>query len=187
LLAVLFSVVKAFPGQNNQYPLKSPLVQIAVQEASTLNDSSRREGDGGDEYEKRPDQSKMFDDPANGWPPSDFVDSNAQFQPDFVDSNAQFQPQQTPRKREVKQRIDRPSTPSMGRQIGGQAEKNADAPTQQWATSDFDEWDDAFSDMPKDETPSNSNVTIDVKPLPKLRLDLMPAPREEDEDDISTI
>ena len=83
--------------------------------------------------------------------------------------------------------IDRPSTPSMGRQIGGQAEKNADAPTQQWATSDFDEWDDAFSDMPKDETPSNSNVTIDVKPLPKLRLDLMPAPREEDEDDISTI
>ena len=75
----------------------------------------------------------------------------------------------------------------MARHLDGQADTFPDAPTQQWATSDFDEWDNAFSDMPKDENPSNSNVTIDVKPLPKLRLDLMPAPREEDEDDVSTI
>ena len=32
----------------------------------------------------------------------------------------------------------------------------------------------------------DSGMTIEVKPLPKIRLSLMPAPREEDEEDVSS-
>lgn len=59
-----------------------------------------------------------------------------------------------------------------------------------WANKkDFSEWNE-FSDMPMDDharssQPTSQNITIDVKPLPKIRLDLMPAPREEDEDNMS--
>lgn len=61
-----------------------------------------------------------------------------------------------------------------------------------WANKKhFTEWgSDDFSDMPKDNyvrsfQSSSQNITIDVKPLPKIRLDLMPSPREEDEDNMS--
>lgn len=62
----------------------------------------------------------------------------------------------------------------------------------QWANKkDFQEWgSNDFTDMPMDrdfkKVPQVSqNITIDVKPLPKIRLDLMPSPREEDEDNMS--
>jgi hypothetical protein len=42
-------------------------------------------------------------------------------------------------------------------------------------------------DAPGDEmNVGDSGVTIEVKPLPKIRLSLMPAPREEDEEDVSS-
>ena len=42
-------------------------------------------------------------------------------------------------------------------------------------------------DSPGDEMNSRDpGVTIEVKPLPKIRLSLMPAPREEDEDETSS-
>ena len=42
-------------------------------------------------------------------------------------------------------------------------------------------------DAPGDEMSlEDSGVTIEVKPLPKIRLSLMPAPREEDEEDVSS-
>ncbi len=74
----------------------------------------------------------------------------------------------------------RPPTPSLVKKSS--EDVAVDKTINNWATSEFVEW----SNMPMDETPSRSNMTIDVKPLPKLRLDLMPAPREEDEDDISS-
>jgi len=77
---------------------------------------------------------------------------------------------------------DRPSTPSVYKTV----EKSIVQPMQQWATADFEEWNGPFADMPTDK-PTTSKMNIDVKPLPKLRLDLMPAPREEDEDNISTM
>lgn len=61
-----------------------------------------------------------------------------------------------------------------------------------WANKkNFTEWgSDNLSDMPMDDQarsfhPTSQNITIDVKPLPKIRLDLMPSPREEDEDNMS--
>jgi len=42
---------------------------------------------------------------------------------------------------------------------------------------------DKFGEFPK---PPSNGYSIEVKPLPKIRLDLMPAPREEDEDEHSS-
>jgi hypothetical protein len=70
-------------------------------------------------------------------------------------------------------------------------DSNENTDSNDWANKkDFSEW-NAFSDMPMDDhtrsfEPTSQNITIDVKPLPKIRLDLMPAPREEDEDNMST-
>eukprot|EP00977_Amphora_coffeiformis_P016746 scaffold5296_cov163-Amphora_coffeaeformis.AAC.1 len=44
---------------------------------------------------------------------------------------------------------------------------------------------DSFEDKKKPELPKE-DVLIEVKPLPKIRLSLMPSPREEDEDDSSS-
>jgi hypothetical protein len=41
--------------------------------------------------------------------------------------------------------------------------------------ADFEEW------TPFEDNENKPAMTIDVKPLTKLRLDLMPAPKEEDE------
>ena len=89
---------------------------------------------------------------------------------------------QTPRRKERQKH--RPSTPSLEKRFNTQVDNSLHEPLNNWATSDFVEWADMTTD---DSAPSRSDVTIDVKPLPKLRLDLMPAPREEDEDESSAI
>ena len=106
---------------------------------------------------------------ADGWP----IDA---FDNQSIDST------RTPQNMERHRNNDRPATPSIGRHFVS-AEDPIDNVDKTWATKDFDEW----ADMPMDDDlPTRSNATIDVKPLPKLRLDLMPAPLEVDEDDISS-
>lgn len=85
----------------------------------------------------------------------------------------------------------KPSIPSMFI-TNSQDSYEGNTDSNHWANKkNCSEWgSDDFSDMPKDnyERPSQSssqNITIDVKPLPKIRLDLMPSPREEDEDNMS--
>jgi hypothetical protein len=105
---------------------------------------------------------------SDGWP----IDA---FDNQSIDST------RTPQNMERNRNNDRPATPSIGRNFVS-AEDPIDNVEKTWATKDFDEW----ADMPMDDLPTRSNATIDVKPLPKLRLDLMPAPLEVDEDDISS-
>lgn len=72
---------------------------------------------------------------------------------------------------------ERPSTPSI-RTIGSKT-VGAPIPTAKpVVTPDTDEFVDfaSFNDVPR------NPVTVEVKPLPKIRLDLCPVPREEDEE-----
>ena len=67
----------------------------------------------------------------------------------------------------------RPATPSMKQRMNNEVVE----PKSKFIV---DLPNDEFADFPKD--PSNAcPIKIDVKPLPKIRLDLMPSPREVDE------
>jgi hypothetical protein len=46
---------------------------------------------------------------------------------------------------------------------------------------------DEFADFSNFVGPPRNPVTVEVKPLPKIRLDLLPVPREEDEEEDSSI
>ena len=74
--------------------------------------------------------------------------------------------QETPHRR--KQNHDRAATPSV-------FSKNNNMNHEQELYADFEEW------TPFEDNENKPAMTIDVKPLTKLRLDLMPAPKEEDE------
>jgi hypothetical protein len=77
-----------------------------------------------------------------------------------------------------REKMGRPSTPATA---GPLAERQRNVGS---VKKEYDKKDS--SDFPADETQNNNNpVTIEVKPLPKIRLSLMPAPREEDEEESS--
>ena len=72
---------------------------------------------------------------------------------------------------------ERPSTPSM-RTIDSKTLPKR--PPQQEINDDFSDF-SSFGGAPR------NPVTVEVKPLPKIRLDLLPVPREEDEEEDSSI
>jgi len=74
-------------------------------------------------------------------------------------------------KQKADERPERPSTPSIYEKISHQIDRT---PTQAAFTTS------TFEDFPGNDG-IEAPATIEVKPLPKIRLDLMPAPREEDE------
>merc|ERR1711957_1129004 len=77
----------------------------------------------------------------------------------------------------------RPSTPSMNT-IGA---KTVDVSHKKSSQQHMDAVMDDFADFSNfDDIPRNP-VTVEVKPLPKIRLDLCPVPREEDEEDESSV
>jgi lipid-binding SYLF domain-containing protein len=73
-----------------------------------------------------------------------------------------------------KERMARPSTPVMIR-------KSSEKPLRPVHR----DHESKFADCPKDELNTKAK-TIEVKPLPKIRLSLMPSPREEDEEEASS-
>ena len=74
---------------------------------------------------------------------------------------------------------ERPSTPSV-RTIDSKTISSPKRPPQQ-------EINDEFTDFPTFSVAPRNPVTVEVKPLPKIRLDLLPVPREEDEEEDSSI
>jgi len=155
----------------------SPLPQSRGRKDSNHSVSSKSSSDYNKEYSRQEILSPVNEFPSN-------------HTPSWGGASNQTVGIQTPKRRESKEKKEnnnRPSTPSFVKYNDNQKDNFLGRPGHQWATSDFVEWDDAFADMPMDDTQAKANVTIDVKPLPKLRLDLMPAPREEDEDNISAI
>jgi len=201
LLAGLFTVVKTFPTSNPESPLKSP--------------PQRRPSPRKSPPRNRVKHQKSFPSAGNSSPNEERVvgikqsansivqcpsDERPSSNPSFVQPKTEAI--KTPQRPEVQRKQERPSTPSVLKDTADQKDNFKAQPVQQW--SDFVEWDDAFADMPMDESFGDipmdedfgdipmdespaSNRTIDVKPLPKLRLDLMPAPREEDEDEVSAM
>ena len=100
-------------------------------------------------------------------------------------SNGALPSPSTPKRHQQPQRDqtqERPSTPSVrtiNRQtVGGLPEKAPPQPILQ-DTGDFADFSN-FDDIPR------NPVTVEVKPLPKIRLDLCPVPLEEDEEEGST-
>ncbi len=93
-----------------------------------------------------------------------------------VGPNADFSSLTPARRLQQSNKLERPSTPSL-RTIGhspqppSQPDLNAD---------EFANFPD-FDDIPK------NPVTVEVKPLPKIRLDLLPVPREEDEEEDNSL
>ena len=96
-------------------------------------------------------------------------------------SNATPPSQMSPRRsQQQSQRQERPSTPSM-RTIDSKT-VGIPQPPQHNVKND-----DQFADFTNfDDVPRNP-VTVQVKPLPKIRLDLCPVPREEDEEEESSV
>ena len=80
------------------------------------------------------------------------------------------------------QRQERPSTPSM-RTIDSKA---VGVPQPRPPLPLEDEFAD-FKRFAEDVPPTNNPVTVEVKPLPKIRLDLCPVPREEDEEENDSV
>jgi hypothetical protein len=163
----MLSVVKTLPAPQNASPLPRSQGKKNSQESVASKSSSNYDEDCSRQQISSPHEFPSWD--------SEFDQTGVV---------------QTPKRRDSKEKKDanhRPSTPSFGKHNSDQKDNFLGRPAHQWATSDFVEWDDTFADMPMDDIHTKSNVTIDVKPLPKLRLDLMPAPREEDEDNISAI
>jgi hypothetical protein len=81
----------------------------------------------------------------------------------------------SPRRAQQSQIHERPSTPSL-RTIESKTISSTNRPPQIDISDDFSN----FS------APRNP-VTVEVKPLPKIRLDLLPVPREEDEEEDNSI
>ena len=77
----------------------------------------------------------------------------------------------------------RPSTPSVrtidSKTVNGLPTKAPQLPTSP-PTDDFADF-SSFDDIPR------NPVTVEVKPLPKIRLDLLPVPREEDEEEDGSV
>lgn len=93
-----------------------------------------------------------------------------------VGPNANFSSLTPARRLQQSNKLERPSTPSL-RTIG-----NSPQPPSQ---PDLNA--DEFANFPDfDDIPKNP-VTVEVKPLPKIRLDLLPVPREEDEEEDNSL
>jgi hypothetical protein len=73
---------------------------------------------------------------------------------------------------------ERPSTPSM-RNIDSKTQYQPSKITPNILMPQVDE----FADFSSFDITSKNPVTVEVKPLPKIRLDLCPVPREEDEEE----
>jgi len=85
----------------------------------------------------------------------------------------------TPQRRKKKiSTSDRPATPSMKERMNHQMYSDQAKPSSVPSSNDFFE-------MPSEEDVEEETIPIkvDVRPLPKIRLDLMPSPREQDEDE----
>ena len=83
-------------------------------------------------------------------------------------------PRTQKQKQENTEETIRPPTPSMKQRISHEIDKPL--------TSTISPPDESFSDY-TNEMSTTGPIKIDVKPLPKIRLDLMPSPREVDEED----
>ncbi len=131
-----------------------------------------------------PDQWVQFDNNSNGnvfntrfhttSPEINDEDGQSE-QPIPQDPNEEKVVPQTPqRKQKMKKETDRPPTPSMKQRMKNEieSEKSKINPIINSLNHDF---------VQPEQTVSNP-IKIDVKPLPKIRLDLMPSPREADEE-----
>ena len=176
LLAGLFTVVAELPAPSK--PASMQQSECSERDKSTRHSNNlKKMNDTRDDSCLQPDFSATDEFP--------LIPS-----PGWVSAAAPSDTIRTPKRRDLRRKkdvVERPTTPSLVKHSSDQKDNFLGRPSHQWATSDFVEWDEAFSEMPMDNIHSNVNMTIDVKPLPKLRLDLMPAPREEDEDNISSI
>jgi len=95
-------------------------------------------------------------------------------------------PKLSPRRQQQsqKQEQERQSTPSMRRVDSKTVGPSHKPPPQQNINAAMD---DDFADFSNfDDIPRNP-VTVEVKPLPKMRLDLCPVPREEDEEEDGSV
>jgi len=96
-------------------------------------------------------------------------------------SNAIPANQRSPNRSQQRQTQERPSTPSMRR-----IDSNTVGISQPKSMPQSNvNTDDEFADFNNFEDVPRNPVTVEVKPLPKIRLDLCPVPREEDEEDSS--
>jgi len=91
--------------------------------------------------------------------------------------------QQSPRRQQQIQQPERPSTPSMPQIDSKSVGVTQKSPPRQNIIPEENNFADFtnFDDIPR------NPVTVEVKPLPKLRLDLCPVPREEDEEEDSSV
>jgi len=114
------------------------------------------------------------------------IEENSSTNDTSVDTNAAKDPalrKGRSRERLSEKERERALTPALDESYSG-PQKLASAPKKNYSSNDF-------ADMPGDEYAATkeerkkNEVTIEVKPLPKIRLSLMPAPREEDEEEMS--
>ena len=124
------------------------------------------------------------------WSPSQTEDFfSSEWQSDFAGNN-DFNSFSKFKKETQQRKIARPSTPSFST-INSESKRQNDnivsREPDDWTSRNSRQESKHFSVDPTHEMNTNTSVTIDVKPLPKIRLDLMPAPREEDEEDLSSI
>ena len=93
-------------------------------------------------------------------------------------NNSSYQSPKRPTSKQLFQ--ERPSTPSVHTITSKTVSTEHKASPQNIVPiEEFADFDDGFDDIPR------NPVTVEVKPLPKIRLDLCPAPREEDEEESS--
>ena len=117
------------------------------------------------------------------------VDNNSASQP-FSGSKSSpstvISHQTSPRRFQSDNVQDRPSTPAMHRIDSKSLAQSSIKPKSSSQQNGYTPVDD-FADFTNfDATPKNP-ITVEVKPLPKIRLDLCPVPREEDEEEDSSV
>lgn len=102
----------------------------------------------------------------------------------ILPSPSQLSPRRQQQQQRSSQKQERPSTPSLrtidSKTVGGRPAKAPPQPILDKNDGNFADF-SSFDDIPR------NPVTVEVKPLPKIRLDLCPVPREEDEEEDSSL
>lgn len=169
LLAGLISIVRTFPASNTESPMKTP---IKMKPSRSPRESAERK-----------------------------KDANTQ----HCTTEKSISPLSAPKKKRRQPGIQTVDTSRNSSRLEAvdpesscKSQNHANTfQVQSWADGGFEEWDTPGPDTTEEDDESLGlsteseevipNRTIDVKPLPKLPLELMPAPREEDEEDLSTV
>ncbi|KAL7543404.1 LOW QUALITY PROTEIN: hypothetical protein ACHAXR_012821, partial [Thalassiosira sp. AJA248-18] len=174
LLAVFLDVYNSLPGDGGSSPRRSQVSAVSPGNKSQSSITSFKDVLPGNKVEN---QTAPRPSPGNRSPSSR---NNAAL-------NQLPSPNQLSPRRQQQIEKQRPSTPSVrkidSKTVGMPTMPTNSPPPQPMINPTTDDFAD-FSNF--DDIPRNP-VTVEVKPLPKMRLDLCPVPREEDEEEDSSV